>query len=152
MTATILTSIQLYFTGVRVYEFPQYIGVSRMHSQYPECSGNESRLSNCLAEHRQQTVMCLAKRVVVVCFPVTMDPMRDLELCGFEIPYSYLLRPTTLETDGQIYAGLGVKSLPIASRATTTGSSFVISDSFSVQNSKLMLIVFCLGVAMYATV
>ena len=72
---------------------PQYIGVSKMSSWYPKCSGKESNLSSCLVQHRDMSVVCSAKRVIITCFPITMDPETDLPLFSTVKYPGYELEP-----------------------------------------------------------
>lgn len=124
---------------------PQYIGVSKMSSWYPECSGKESNLSSCLVQHRDMSVVCSAKRVIITCFPITMDPETDLPLCGFEVSSS----PTTQTNNFLIQESTTALAEPPPTK--DVGASFLIfNDSYSgisTQRSDSTLIIFCLGVA-----
>lgn len=124
-----------------MYEFPQYIGITKMSSRYPECSGKESSLSNCLVQHRDASVLCSAKRVVVVCFPVTMDPQTDLPLCGFDVPSP---------TDVSFIIQNSTTTLAESSLTEDVSASLLISsdsyNGFSRLRSDSILISFCLGV------
>ena len=125
-----------------MHEFPQYIGISKMSSRYPECSGKESSLSDCLVQHRDMSVKCSAKRVIVVCFPVSMDPQTDLPLCGFEAP------PPT--TDGFLLIQDSTTTLAETPLMEDIAASLLISSDsysgFSTLRSDSSLIAFCLGV------
>ena len=105
-----------------------------MSSRYPEYNGKESSLSTCLVWHRGASVLCSAKRVVVVCFPVTMDPQTDLPLCGFEVS-----SPTTLTQDSESSITLAESSLTedVAASLLITNDSY---SGFSRLSSDLILI------------
>ena len=133
--------INYLFVGVQMYDFPQYIGVTRMSSRYPECNGKESSLSTCLVRHHDVSVLCSAKRVVIVCFPVTTDPQTDLPLCGFEVS-----SPTTLTQDSESSITLAESSLT----EDVTASLLITNDSysgFSRLSSDLILILVTIGFA-----
>ena len=125
--------------GVQIYEFPQYIGVTKLSSRYPECNGKESSLSTCLVRHRDASVLCSAKRVVVVCFPVTMDPQTDLPLCGFEVS-----SPTTLIQDSTITLAESSLTEDVAASWLITNDSY---SGFSRLKSDLILILVTIGFA-----
>ena len=135
-----------------MYVFPQYIGVLKMSSQYPECSGKESSLSTCLVQHRDTSIKCSAKRVVVVCFPTTMDPQTDLPLCGFEVPSL----PTTAQTDNSStrFNHDSITTLAESLLTEDVTVSFLITggsySGFSKQKSDSILTAFCLGVTFAA--
>ena len=95
----------------------QYIGVSKMSSWYPECSGKESNLSSCLMQHHDMSVVCSAKRVIITCFPITMDPETDLPLCGFEVSSS----PTTQINNSLIQESTALTEPPLTK---DVGASF----------------------------
>ena len=123
-----------------------------MCSQYPECSGKESSLSNCLVQHRDVSIKCSAKRVVVVCFPTTMDPQTDLPLCGFEAP-----SPPSAQTDNSsTWLNHNSTTTLVESPLTediTVSFLLIVGGSyngFSIQKSNSNLIVFCLGVTFAA--
>ena len=102
-----------------MYIFPQYNGVLKMSSQYPECSGKESSLFNCLVQHRDVSIKCSAKQVVIVCFPTTVDPQTDLPLCGFEAP-----SPPTAQTDNS--------STRLNHNSTTTLVEYPLTEDITV--------------------
>ena len=125
-----------------MYKYPQYIGVSKMSSRYPECNGKESRLSNCLVQHRDVSVICSAIRVIGVCFPVTMDSQTDLQLCGFELSSptnSSLIEDSTTTLAESPLTEDVTASLLLISSDSYSGFSRLRSDS--------TLTAFCLGVA-----
>ena len=121
-----------------MYEFPQYIGVTKMSSRYPECNGKESSLSTCLVQHHDASALCSAKRVVVVCFPVTMDPQTDLPLCGFKPS------PTTLTQDSTITLAESSLTEDVAASLLITNGSY---SGFSRLSSDLILILVTIGFA-----
>lgn len=110
-----------------------------MSSKYPECNGRESSLSTCLVWHHDALALCSAKRVVVVCFPVTMDPQTDLPLCGFEVS-----SPTTLTQDST--TTLAESSLTEDVAASLLFANDIYSG-FSRLRSDLILILVTIGFA-----
>ena len=114
-----------------------------MSSRYPECSGKESSLSHCLVQHHDVSIVCSAKRVIVVCFPVTVDPQTDLPLCGFEEASSPTINGSLLIQDSTTT----LAESPLTE--DVTASLLIVSDrysGFSRLRSDSTLIAFCLGI------
>ena len=133
--------------GVHVYVAEQFIGESELSRQFPECSGNELNLSDCLLEHPFIGTQCMAKRILVLCFPNSTDPQKDLPLCGIEPPFTTTSNklPTVDESST---ASADHESPSVATKSTSDITES--SSGFSLQSiNNSAFVIFCLGVLLY---